>query len=352
MKKKTKPLKFHAAVLTTVGGPLFVEEVSFAHPLQYGEVEVKVLASGLCGAQLQEINGLKGNARWMPHLLGHEGAGMVTAIGPGVTRVAPGDRVVMHWRKAAGIETILPPQYKFRGKTITSGRVVTLTERAIVSENRVTPVPQRTSVEACALLGCSLSTALSLVEKEAPVAVGSRVLIIGCGGLGLAMILAARLRHAAVICALDIIEDKRDLAHEAGADYFFSGVTDWTRASVLQDLRFDYVFDTVSAPLTFETAFPLLAPSGKWCMIGQTRPGDSITIPNAVSMFEGEGKTLFATQGGACQPHLDLPRYAKLCRDGHVRLDSLLTNRFALAEVNRAIDCLRDGNAGRILVIT
>ena len=127
-----------AAVLTELNRPLVVEEVGLTD-LDYGQVLVKVSASGICGAQLMEIAGEKGNAKFLPHLMGHEGVGVVQETGIGVTRVKIGDKVVMHWRKAGGIEAPFP-RYEFRGKTIPSGKVVTLAEYAICSENRLTPI--------------------------------------------------------------------------------------------------------------------------------------------------------------------------------------------------------------------
>jgi len=166
-----------AVVLTQLNSPLEVAEVELT-PLQPGQVLVKNLVSGLCGAQLQEIAGLKGNANFLPHLMGHEGCGIVEEVGAGVTTVKVGDKVVMHWRKGEGIEAPFPA-YTFNGKSMSSGKVTTLSEYSIVSENRVTTVPQDTPEELCALLGCGLTTALGVITNEAEIKLGESVLIIG-----------------------------------------------------------------------------------------------------------------------------------------------------------------------------
>src|SRR3989338_8354601 len=125
-----------AAVLENINSPLTVAEVGLGE-LSFGQVLVKVLVSGICGAQLQEIGGHKNNAKFVPHLLGHEGCGIVEEVGPGVTKVKKGDKVVMHWRKGDGIESDFP-SYTYKSKKMSSGKVTTLSEYSIVSENKLT----------------------------------------------------------------------------------------------------------------------------------------------------------------------------------------------------------------------
>src|SRR3989344_9087925 len=165
--------RMKAAVLENINGPLTIGEVALTD-LLFGQVLVKVLVSGICGAQLQEIAGNKGNAKFVPHLLGHEGCGKVEEIGPDVTRLKKGDKVVLHWRKGDGIESPFPT-YLYKGRKMPSGKVTTFSEYSIVSENRASVVSEDIPNDFCALLGCSLSTALSTVEKEARVQKGERV---------------------------------------------------------------------------------------------------------------------------------------------------------------------------------
>ena len=148
-----------AAVLEEINAPLTIADVELGS-LSFGQVLVKILVSGICGSQIQEIAGNKGNAKYVPHMLGHEGCGIVQEVGVGVTKVKPGDKVVLHWRKGDGIESDFPT-YQFKGKTMRSGKVTTFSEYSIVSENRMTPVPADTPNDFCAMLGCGFSTALS-----------------------------------------------------------------------------------------------------------------------------------------------------------------------------------------------
>lgn len=338
-----------AAVLTEIDAPLTLAEVGLTK-LAYGQVQVKVLASGICGAQLLEIGGHKGNARFIPHLLGHEGCGIVEKIGDGVTRVEVGQKAVMHWRPSAGIDSAFP-RYKFKGSEIQSGKVTTFNEQSIVSENRLTPVPHDTPNELCALLGCGLSTALATVENDADIKFGESVLIIGCGGLGSNLIRACSMRRASPIFALDLHEHKQALAYQMGASHFISVTAgDWRKSAIMQGMRFDAIIDTAGASLTMETALPLLAPGGRYIMVGQPRPTESVLMANANHMFEGHGKTIKATQGGQFRPDLDIPRYVRLWKAGLLDLENVITHRIPLSKINEGIQLVRNGEAGRILI--
>ena len=339
-----------AAVLTRINEPLELAEVK-PGTLAYGQVLVKVLASGICGAQLQEIRGEKGNAAHLPHLLGHEGVGIVEEIGAGVTRMQPGERVVMHWRKASGIESEFPT-YRFRGKTMTSGRVITFAEQAICSENRLTPVADDAPLELCALLGCGLSTALATVENEANVRFGESVMVIGCGGLGTNLIRACVMRCAHPIVSVDINSNKSAIAYHAGANlYLDCTANEWSEIPALAKVKgFDVIIDTAGSPSSMEKALTFLKPSGRYIMVGQPRPGESVALLNARHLFDGEGKSIRATQGGQFRPDVDIPRYVELWRSGLLNLDGLITHRLPLAKINDGIELVRAGEAGRVLI--
>jgi Zn-dependent alcohol dehydrogenase len=325
-----------AAVLVAHNAPLEVADVDPCG-LEFGQVLVRVQASGLCGAQLQEIRGEKGGP--LPHLLGHEGCGIVEEIGVGVSRVKVGDKVVMHWRKAAGAESPIP-KYVRGPFLFTSGRVVTLAELAICSENRLTPVPLDTPRELVALLGCGLSTALATIEGDAAVKAGESIMVVGCGGLGVNLIRAARLAHAGTVFATDVHERKKPVAMAMGADHY----------GMPKGSRCDCILDTVGSPESIAASFPHLGPSGRYILIGQPAPGKSVSLPNARQMFDGEGQTFRATQGGGFRPDLDIPRYLEMHRRGDLKVDDLISHRLPLAEINQGFDLLRAGEASRILI--
>lgn len=339
-----------AAVLETINAPLTIAEVELT-PLSFGQVLVKVLVSGICGAQLQEIAGYKGNAKFVPHLMGHEGVGIVQEVGEGVTYVKPGDKVVMHWRKGLGIESDFP-RYVYKSKEMRSGKVTTFNEYAIVSENRLTPVPHDTPNELCALLGCSLSTALGVINAEAQVQPGESVMIVGAGGLGANLIKAARLAGASPIISIDIHEHKRDWVKRLGADLYINSATE-DIGEALQSLALkdaDVIIETSGAKAAIETSLPFLSGKGRFILLGQPKPGETIELRNAVHLFSGEGKSIQATQGGRFEPHEEIPRYLKLHTSGALSVDDLITHRISLDEINGALDLLRKGQAARILI--
>lgn len=325
-----------AALLTELNAPLTIAEVECG-PLAYGQVRVRVLAAGICGAQLQEIRGEKGGP--LPHLMGHEGCGIVEAIGPGVKRVKVGDKTVMHWRKADGIESDFP-LYELGENWITSGLVTTWAEQTICSENRLTPVPELTPVELCVMLGCSLSTALATLETETR-GFGESILIIGAGGLGMALLGVTDLVAPAHVCICDVHESKRRHA-EIHADAFVN----LARESFSR--KYDLILDTAGAPAAMEQALEHLAPSGRYVMIGQPGPGKPVCINAARHMFDGEGKLIKATQGGGFRPHLDIPRYLQIAE--RLLVHNLITHKVKLEEINVGLDLVRAGEAGRVMV--
>jgi S-(hydroxymethyl)glutathione dehydrogenase/alcohol dehydrogenase len=342
-------LTVRAAVLTALNAPLTIAGVGLTE-LQFGQVLVQIIASGICGAQLAEIRGEKGNAKFLPHLLGHEGCGMVSEVGPGVSRVKVGDRVVMHWRKARGIESPFP-RYVYDGRTITSGPITTFSEFSICSENRLTPVPIDTPRELCALLGCGLSTALATIERDAGVRYGEGVMIVGMGGLGVNLLRAARLAHASPIICVDVHESKRKIAEAHGAEFINAATEDYA-AGVRKACRCGYevIIDTAGSKRSIEAALPHLAPSGRFVLVGQPKPGEDITIANANHLFGGEGKLIRATQGGGFRPDDDIPRYIRLWKSGALKLDGIITHRVPLERINDGLNLVRNGEASRVIV--
>ncbi len=331
---------FKAVVLENINQPLSVRKIS-SNPLQYGQVLVKVLVSGLCGAQLQELAGLKGNASFVPHLLGHEGCGIVQEVGEAVTKVKAGDKVVMHWKKGDGIESPFP-SYSSDGQKIGGGKVTTLSEYAVVSENRVTKVDDDTPPEFCALLGCGLSTALGVINYEANLKFGESTLVLGCGGLGLNLIQAAKMAGSYPIVAFDI-NDKSNLSLELGCNSFSQDLSDISQT-------FDVIVDTTGNQNVIKQSLPMLADRGRYIFVGQNKPGESLEIANSNHLFGSEGKTIKATQGGDINPSKDIKRYAKLYKSGLIDINSIITHRFKMDHINDAFDVLKSGNAGRIII--
>ena len=330
-----------AVVLEQIDSPLVVKDVELTS-LSVGQVLVKVLVSGLCGSQLHEIRGHKGNAKFLPHLMGHEGCGVVEEVGPGVTTVNVGDKVVMHWRPGSGIESPFP-NYILDGKKISSGKVTTLSEYSIVSENRVTKIPSETPSVLAAMLGCSLTTALGIIDNECELKFGESVAVIGCGGVGLNLIQAAKMKSASPVIGIDINQNMEELSNIVGVDIFESSIHNVA-------CKVDVIIDTTGIPEVIADAYEKLSSNGRLVLVGQPAPGRSIEVHNALSMFDGSGKSIRATQGGKTDPEKDIPRYIGLANSGVLKFEELHTHTFTLDTINNAFDLLKTGNAGRIMV--
>ena len=174
------PKSMRAAILVELKKPLVIAQVDLPETLDVGQVLVKVHYSGICGSQLGEIDGAKGEDRFLPHLLGHEGSGTALETGPGVRHVKPGNKVVLHWRKGLGIEAA-PPAYRWNGKKVNAGWITTFNEYAIVAENRLTPIPEDSDMEVAALFGCAVTTGFGVVQNNAKVRLGESVVVFGAG---------------------------------------------------------------------------------------------------------------------------------------------------------------------------
>jgi S-(hydroxymethyl)glutathione dehydrogenase/alcohol dehydrogenase len=338
-------IKYKAAILKQINQPLAIEEIETT-PLQIGQVLVKITISGLCGAQLQEIRGEKNNAKFVPHLLGHEGCGIVQDVGPGVTKVKAGQKVILHWRKGDGIEAIFP-SYNYNGKSMSSGKVTTLSEYTVASENRLTPVADDVPDELCALLGCGLSTALGTINNDAKIKFGEKVLIIGCGGVGINLVQGAQLASAGDVYAIDITEDKRDIVDSFNA--IFLNYT--TQKDIIDNLsKIDCIIDTTGLMDIVSEMLPKLSEHGRVIIISQPKLNSSLTFTSPGNFFLGEGQSIMSTQGGKVNPTADFPKYITLYRRGVLNIDKLITHNFRLDEINTAIEILKAGKAGRILI--
>ena len=334
-------IELKAAVLEELNKPLALRDVELT-PLTIGQVLVRILVSGICGSQLHEIKGFKGNGKFLPHLMGHEGCGIVEEIGPGVTTIQLGDKVVMHWRPGSGIEANFPT-YKLDGKPFSSGKVTTLSEQAIVSENRLTVVPPDTNPELAALLGCSLTTALGIIDNQSQLKFGETVAIIGCGGVGLNLISGSILKGAATVYAIDSIAEKEGLVLSQGASHFLRSTSELPE-------KVDLIIDTTGSPKVISDAFTSLSNQGRMILVGQPTPGAEIVIPNAIQLFNGTGQSIRATQGGDTRPQEDIPKYLRFFAAQKIEIGRLITHRYKLESINTAFETLKTGKSGRIMI--
>jgi S-(hydroxymethyl)glutathione dehydrogenase/alcohol dehydrogenase len=340
-----------AAILVEQHKPLVVAEVEIPEELFFGQVLVKVHYSGICGAQINEIDGTKGPDRFLPHLLGHEGSGIVLGVGPGVRTVKEGDHVVMHWRPSDGLQSETPT-YQWNSRKVNAGWVTTFNEYAIVSENRLTAIPSDFDLKLAPLFGCAVTTAMGIINNDAHVKIGQSVVVFGVGGVGLNIVQAAEMVSAYPIIGVDLHDLKLVLAKRFGATHCFNSnnIPDLSTEihKIVDQGGADVVIDTTGNARVIELAYELTHPDGKTILVGVPRKGDNVSIYTLPLHFK---KILTGSHGGSAEPHIDIPRYIRLYNAGKMKLDGLLTHEFNLGRINQAIETVRSGEAGRVLLV-
>ena len=339
-----------AAGLVEINQPLKVAELQMPEVLSYGQVHVDLLYSGICGAQINEIEGAKGPDKFLPHLLGHEGSGIVQRIGPGVKTVKPGDHVVLHWRPSSGLQAE-PAKYIWNGRAVNAGWVTTFNDEAIISENRLTVIPQDFDLGLAPLFGCAVTTAVGVINNDAQLKIGQSIVIFGIGGVGLNIAQAAQMVSGNPIIGVDIVDSKIEKSKSWGVNYGFNSVT--TPNLKEQILRLvgsggaDVVVDTTGRPRVIELAYELTHADGRTILVGVPRKGDNVNIYTLPLHFN---KILTGSHGGSAVPDIEIPRLIRLVNQGLMKLDGLFTHKFSLANINDAIAALRSGEAGRVLI--
>ena len=334
-------MKTVAAILVEQRKPLVIDEVELP-ALGYGQVLVDISVSRICGSQIGEIDGVKGPDRFLPHLLGHEGGGTVLEVGPGVKHVKSGDRVVLHWRPGKGIEA-QPPVYNWNGKKASAGFLTTFNRLAVVSENRLTAVPSDTDFEICSLLADTLTTGFGVINNDAKVRIGESVVIIGCGGIGLGVVLGAKLAGAHPIIVVDIQDHKLQKATAFGATHGINSTAADFAGEALKILGGrapDVVIDGTGNPEVLEKAFSLTSPAGR-CVIFGVMPHDRKLSLNTLPLHFG--KVLTGSHGGGSQPAEDIPRFLRMMRDNVFDPRTFVSHRIGLEQVNEGISKMRSG---------
>jgi len=339
-----------AAILTKTSKPLVVAELKMPTDLSYGQVHVRIHFSGICGAQLNEIEAAKGPDKFLPHLLGHEGSGTVLRIGPGVKRLKPGDRVVLHWRPSAGLQCETPA-YEWNGQRVNAGWVTTFNDEAIISENRLTVIPPNFDLRLAPLFGCAVTTAVGVVNNDAELKIGQSMVVIGAGGVGLNILQAANMVSAYPIVAVDVVEAKIAMALKWGATHAFNSRTTPDYLDRIRELvgaqGSDVVVDTTGNARVIETAYELTHPEGRTILVGVPKKNDKVSIYTLPLHFN---KVLKGSHGGSCCPDHEIPRLVRLIERGRMTLDGLVTHEFTLDKINDALAVFRSGEAGRILI--
>ena len=357
-------MRVRAAVLDAVGGRLEVAELDLAPP-QAGEVLVRLHASGVCHSDQNAIDGTA--ATPCPAVLGHEGAGVVEEVGPGVTRVRKGQRVALSWAPSCGrCEECLRDLPHLCGEAwpaMASGGLMDRTtrlsrdgepvfhysfissfaERCVVPERSCVPVPDDVPFEIAALVGCAVTTGVGAVWNTAGVRPGDRVAVLGCGGVGLSAILAAVAAGAAPIVAVDVSPAKLDVARSLGATDTVEAAEDpaetGDRIRAVSGGGVDYAIEATGRPEAMQAAFLGTRTRGAAVLIGIPREDATLSLP-ALSIPRMERRVLGSLYGSS-RPERDFPRILDQYRRGRLPLDRLISHRLPLDDVELAFDLLR-----------
>ncbi|MFJ2746078.1 Zn-dependent alcohol dehydrogenase [Streptomyces sp. NPDC087440] len=334
-----------------------VEAVGFGP----GKVRIRVRATGLCHSDVSAMNGVLPQPA--PFIPGHEGAGEIVAVGDGVEGLTAGDRVLVCWLPAcgtcpsckrgqthlclAGFMNAGTPNFKRPGGDVFGfAGTGTFTEEVVVDARCAVPIPDDVPFEIAALIGCGVTTGLGAAINTAQVQAGSSVAVIGCGGVGISAIQGARVQGAAQIVAVDPVASRREAALRFGATEAVSpdAFAD-AKQRITSGEGFDYVFEVVGKSATTRTAYETTRRGGTLCIVGAGAMDDFFQV-NMFELFFDEKRILPSMYGGG-DVLRSYERAIALWRAGRIDLESMITHRVQLAEINEALDQMRTGTALR-----
>lgn len=341
---------FSIAVLEKTGERLALEKARFPRNLAVGQVLVQVNLSGLCASQINEIDGRKGPDKFLPHGLGHEGLGTVRAVGVGVTKFSVGDEVIMHWRQGSGISSGGRVIETFSGREVNVGPITTLAEYSVVSENRLSLLPNNISRDIAPLLGCALLTGYGAVNREANVRSGESAVVLGFGGIGISILKFLQGSGAHPLTVVDVREEKLKLAESMGATETVlvrQGQTLEEAFSKSGVSRQDVVFECTGIRESIEESMRVVRPDGRVLLVGVPDTSNPARLPTLALHL---GVKLLGSHGGGADPDIDIPRIGRMIEAEIITLSDFPTQRYSLAEINEAVHALRAGVLGRILI--
>jgi len=365
-------MEITAAVLREPNGRLEVERIEIAEPGP-GEVRVRIAASGLCHTDLETMHGQQPCR--LPAVIGHEGAGVVEAVGPGVTLVRVGDHVALSWSpncghcfycdrgqpilcevaaraNAQGVLFDGTPRFSAAGQPIFFYSLVSShAQYTIVAEQAAVPVPREFPLDQAALLGCAVMTGYGGAVRAGRIRPGDRVVVIGAGAVGLNAIQGARIAGATTIVAIDVNPRKLGWATDLGATHAIDArETDPVAAvrALTAGRGADVAIEAAGQNVTLRQTLDASRPGARVVILGKTAFGQEVTLPFTSLMGERE---IVRTSYGMARPRQDFPRLAELAMNGALRLEPLISMRLSLADINAGFDALRGGEVARAVVV-
>ncbi len=351
-----------AAVLYEANTPVVIEDLDMEEPAQ-GEVMVKLGASGVCHSDWHVVKG-EWTHHALPTVLGHEGAGVVEATGPGVTKVKPGDHVILSWKPNCGLcetcqkgwpnvcyDPLQSPTYRRRSDGATINRLAqlgTFAGYATVPEIAAVPIDKAVPFGQAALVGCGVTTGVGAAINTARVQPGTTVAVFGAGGVGLNVMQGAEIAGATTIIAVDILDNKLDMAMEFGATHAVNASREDPVARIMEltdGLGAHYAFEAiglVEAP--FVQSIQCTRRRGVTVWVGHAPEETPVTIDARELMQE---KTVIGSMYGTARPQIEFPRLLALYKAGKLRLDELITRTYPLEEADAAFEALGRGEVAR-----
>ena len=352
-----------AAVFQEANKPLTIEDVDIVDP-RAGEVLVRTVCSGVCHSDLHFVDGL-----WqLPSacVLGHEAAGIVEAVGDGVTYVKPGDRVIMSFRPFCGkcyyclggrpnlcsdpaINAASATRLQWKGKPILQfASVGSFAEMMVTSENGVVKIPDEMPMAEASLIGCGVMTGVGAALYTAQVPGGAEVAIIGCGGIGLNIIQGCRLAGAGKIIAIDIVPSKLELASKFGATHTINSKDTDNLPEAIRDITggtgVEYAFEAIGVPDAVTQAFAITRAGGTCVVVGMHPLGSQISVPGPDFLQE---KKLVGCMYGSTRFREHMPKLVDLFLQGRLDLTSLVSRRLKLEDVNEGFRAMKAGEVAR-----
>ena len=366
-------MRIRGVVLEQTGGPLTLTELELAPPGRE-EVLVRLRASGVCHSDWNAVDGTAENP--CPCVLGHEGSGVVEAVGDDVTRVAVGDHVALSWTPWCGAceecardlphlcSTVWPamgtgglmdgtPRLARNGDAVYHYSFLsTFADACVVPERSCIPIAEDVPFDVAALVGCAVSTGTGAVWRTAGVREGDRVAVVGCGGVGLSALLAAVAVGAEPIVAVDAAPQKLDVARSFGATdtVEWQGSAEATADAVraASGGGVDYAIEATGRPEAMETAFLSTRNRGAAVLIGIPREESVLSLP-ALTVPRMERRVLGSIYGST-KPERDFPHALDLFREGRLPLDRLISHRLPLEEAERGFELMHSGDALRVVL--
>ncbi len=365
-------MQIKAALLTGAGQRFVIETLTLAAP-QAGEVLVRIAASGVCHSDYHVMTGTTKHP--VPCVCGHEGAGVVEAVGAGVTRVQVGDHVALSWAPDCGqcfycqhgkpnlcdtytapiwAGTMLDgtPRLSWQGQPVYHYcGLACFAEYAVVSERSCIPVRKDVPLTVASLVGCAVATGVGAALYTAGVRPGESVVIYGAGGIGLNIVQGAALCGAATIITVDTNTAKMQMAGDFGATHAL--MADDHALTAIRDLTggrgADHVFEAVGLPSVQETALAAVRPGGTLTLVGLSPMGSGTNLPGAI--ITRQEKTIKGSYYGTVNPSRDFPLLLDLYMAGKLQLDKLITQEYPLEAINTAYDAMLSGGVARGVIV-